>query len=101
VNDERKPMTRMLAVCRNNKHDFICVMENHGRDENWMLDDYVRLSEWQTVEFKELPPEAMAEAEMKSLSELRAQTVAEFTEKLNYIDGRLANLRALTGPVSS
>jgi hypothetical protein len=95
-------MTKKIAVCRNTKHDFVCVIENHRSDgdEGWMLDDYVRISEWATVEFKALPPETLVEAEVAALTELRAATVAEFTKKLNHIDGRMANLRALTGPES-
>jgi hypothetical protein len=91
---------RKVAVFRNTKHDFECVMHNHDDDENWTLEDYVRLTEWVAVEFKPLPPETLVAAQMAALTELRAQTVAEFTEKLMNIDGRMANLRALTGPVT-
>jgi hypothetical protein len=103
VSDEFKPrLNKKIAVFRQTKLNFECVIEIGGddTDENWTLDEYVRLTEWQPVEFKALPPETLAAAEMDALSALRAQTVAEFTEKLSYIDGRMANLRALTGPVS-
>lgn len=92
--------TKRVALFRNTTHDFIAVLNYEGDDENWTLDEYVRLTEWHTVEFKPLPPEARAAAEMDALTALRAQTVEEFSEKRSFIDGRIANLRALTGPHS-
>lgn len=100
-NENNAVTTKKIGVFRNTTHDFVCVLENHTNDDNWTLDEYVRLSEWQTVEFKSLPPEAMVSAQLTALAELRAKTVTEFTERLNQIDGRMANLRALTGPVQS
>lgn len=94
-------IAKKIALFRETKLDFITSFELHeGRDEGWTMGDYVRITEWMPVEFVALPPDVLAAAEMDALNALRAKTVEEFTEKLNYIDGRIANLRALTGPES-
>ncbi len=88
-----------VAMFRNTKFDFVTVLGiDESQDESWTLDEYIRISEWQPVEFKPLSAETLAEVEMNALTKLRAETVEEFKEKLNSIDGRIANLRALTGP---
>jgi len=91
-------MTQRIAVFRDNKFDFETVFPNYGDEATYAPDGYVRISEWQTIEFKALPPADMAEAQMKSLTTLRDRTVAEFRAKLEYIDGKIENLRALAAP---
>lgn len=93
--------TMKIALFRQTKCGFIAIFNlDEGKDESWTMLDYVRVSQWKTVEFDMLPPDETAAAEMAALSELRAETVDEFAQKLSYIDGRIANLRALTGPVT-
>lgn len=93
-------MTKKVAMFRHHEMGFISIIEfpDYAEDDSWTMDSYIRISEWTTVDFKPLPPETLVEAQMVALSELRARTVDEFTEKLANIDGRMANLRALTGP---
>lgn len=91
-------MPKRMAVFRHLRHEFNAVFQNHGDDDDWCVDEYMRISEWQTVEFKPLSQADVAGAQLTALSKLREQTVAEFSEKLGAIDERMANLRALTGP---
>jgi hypothetical protein len=89
-----------VAMFRNTKYDFVTVLGiGPSEKDDWTMEEYIRISEWQSVEFKPLSKETLAEAEMTALTKLRAETVEEFKEKLNSIDGRIANLRALSGPV--
>ncbi len=87
-----------VALFREQKYDFITVFHLRDGQEDYAPSDYVRISEWMPVEFKPLSPAEVAGAQMVALSKLREKTVDEFKEKLDFIDGRIANLRALTGP---
>lgn len=100
MSEQTTSMTKRVALFRETKYDSTVVFMLYG-DDDWTVEGYVRISEWHNVEFKALPPAAMCAAEMAALNALRAKTVDEFTEKLSFIDGRIANLRALTGPEAS
>lgn len=92
-------MTQRLALWRHQKYGWLSAFEWFpDSSEEPVHEEYVRMTEWQVVEFKPLPPEETARTQMAALTKLREQTVAEFSEKLSFIDGRIANLRALTGP---
>jgi hypothetical protein len=93
-------MTHRIAVFQDDKFDFVTVFPNYGDEATYAPDGYVRISEWQTIDFKALPPADLAEAQMQSLATLREKTVTEFRAKLEYIDAKIENLRALTGPES-
>lgn len=91
-----------IALFRNQKFDFATVFARLDDDENYRpSEEYIRLSKWMPVEFDLLPPAELAGAELESLAELRRKTVEEFKEKLRFIDERVANVRALTGPEAS
>jgi hypothetical protein len=99
MSDETKPsMPRKVALFRGSSYDSIIVLQLYGDGDDWSTEGYVRITEWQTVEFQPLPPAELCAVEMAALNAQRAKTVEEFTAKLSYIDGRIANLRALTGP---
>jgi hypothetical protein len=99
--DNAKDMTQKIAIFRHLRFGFTSVFAlQEGHDENWTLDEYVRISEWQAIDFKALPPNSLAEAQMRSLKNQRAMIVTEFKRKLEVVDSNIANLRALTGPVT-
>ena len=101
---EEKFNTKMrLALFRHSQFGWIFARDSDGtdHDDNRPRADYARISEWMDIEFKPLPIEAVVESEMLGLTKLRAQIVEEFAAKLRGVDERMANLRALTGPVQS
>jgi hypothetical protein len=96
-----KDFTMRVAMFRESKWDFRTTFHQHAgqNDENYHPPSgYVRVSDWVDVEFKPLTPEEVAGGELIALNQLRAETVNEFKRKLDDIDERMANLRALTGP---
>lgn len=91
-------MKQHLALFRHSQYGWLSTFESHG-DEQRAVSNYARVSEWQFVEFKPLPIEAIVESEMLGLTKERAEIVEEFTAKLRRVDERMANLRALAAPV--
>lgn len=94
-------LTKRVAVFRNVKHGFDavrCLYEGQADEDYTAGDDYVRVSEWMDAEFKPLTDGDIAGTQIVALTKLRKQTVNEFKQKLDYIDGKIANLRALSGP---
>lgn len=98
MSQKKNEMVQRLALWRHTKFDWLTVFERYSDDIEPRHDDYVRVTEWMDVEFKPLSSSDVAAAQMVALSTLREHTVNEFKEKLGYIDGKIANLRALTGP---
>lgn len=97
MSDFDKPIT--VAVFRCQEYGFTSVLNRPSTaDDEWCLDGYSRLSEWQEIQFKPLSPDGIAGAELIALTKLREKVVAQFSEKLESIDGRMANLRALAAP---
>lgn len=100
MNTEKNEFVQKLALWRHQKYGWLTAFEWFVGGDEPVHEEYVRMTEWQEIEFKPLPAEETARTQMAALTRLREQTVAEFSEKLSFIDGRIANLRALTGPQS-
>lgn len=93
---------KRVALFRDLQCDLSICFEIFGKDEDRSpVAGYVRISEIQEVTFAPLSPEAVVGAELMTLTKMRAQVVGEFSERLAVIDGRMANLRALSGPDQS
>ncbi len=67
--------------------------------DDWTIDGYIRVSEWQSIEFSPLPIAQAANAEISMLQAAREKVADEFGKKLAYLDGRISNLRAITHQV--
>jgi hypothetical protein len=94
-------MTGRVAVFRSTKYGWTSIFAWIGDEQSDQeRDDYVRISDWTTVEFKPLTSDEVVIAAKQALTKEREKVVAEFTAKLRGIDERMANLRALTGPSS-
>ncbi len=65
------------------------------------IEDYVRVSEWQRVEFQPMTDEKQAANAIVSLQKQRARVADDFGKKLNEIDVQIANLRAITHQVAA
>lgn len=61
-----------------------------------LLDDWFRISQCLAVTLQPLPKDAVVAGQLQALAVAREKTVDEFKAKLDNIDGRMANLRALT-----
>lgn len=96
-------LTKRMALFRDQKYGSVLSFDLHGKDESYTpsIGEYVRITEWMTVTFKPLSASDVTGAELMALSKFREKTVNEFKEKLDFIDGRIANLRALTGPTGA
>jgi hypothetical protein len=60
------------------------------------LKGMVRISEWVDVHFPQRPADDLVPAQIAALDAQRAQTVAEFTEKLRDIEDKRACLLAIS-----
>lgn len=96
-------MKARVALFKSISMDYVTAVTQGRNWETGELDpnytfgsDYVRLTDWKEIEFDPLPKDALVQAETASLQAERERVVQKFTDALALIDGRMANLRALT-----
>jgi hypothetical protein len=89
------------ALYRSTGSNFLMVLGRQDpADDDRPLNGYTRVSEFIEIDFPPLPAAEVVSAEIRSLDEARAKIVETFTAQLAAIDGRKAELMAVTHQVS-
>jgi hypothetical protein len=96
-------MKMRIAIFRSTSMGYVTPVEQRKDwttgelDDNYSpTSDYVRLTEWQEVDLPELPPDQVIPQQLAALAREREEAVEKFHKALADIDGRIANLRAVT-----
>jgi hypothetical protein len=95
-----KPLTAYVAVFTRVDGSWNTVWHSDTLEEDYCPSGYVRISEWQAVEFAPMGRGEVVAKQVQVLDEMRAAVVDEFTNKLATIDARKRELLAITHEVS-
>ncbi len=95
-------LAHRVALFRHIEYGYLMVWARPNyADDSYCPTDYVRISEWQDVQFAALAGDEQIQGAITSLQNKRAEIAKQFAEKLANVDAQIANLRAITHQVAS
>ena len=94
---KRAELVRRVALYRS-PYDSYRIWECGPDPDKVSIEGYVRVSEVLEITVTPLPHEEIVAGQMRALYALRSGTEQEFRKRLEVIDGKIADLRALPAP---